>query len=243
MSLESVVEALNLATTKDEAFAIFCAAMKQRGYEKISYTLCTDHPSLGLPKQHGLSTSYPDDWMHEYKSNNLLKVDPVVKQLIRSRKPFFWDEVTAREEHNSAAWNLMHNAEDAGVTDGIGISLMTPYGEITGIGIAREQRSGEKNNYEELARIHFLTVYFHETYRDLVAKPSAIALTEKEEQVLCWATEGKTDDDIAALMNISFNTVRFHWRNIFKKLNVFNKMHAVTKALRLKLIMPGTITY
>lgn len=246
MELGSAIEALSTAKTKDEAFAVFCAAMKAYGYQKVTYTLCTDHPSLGLAKQHGLSTSYPDDWMKEYKSKNFFKDDPVINRCMRSITPFLWDDMMAldyADDKTHVAWQIMHDAEDAGVTDGIGISFVSPYGELSGLGLARTHREKEKIDYDMLARIHFLSAYFHEAYRELSVKPPAISLTEKEQEVLCWAVEGKTDDDIATLMNISFNTVRFHWRNIFKKLNVFNKIHAVTKALRLKLILPGTITY
>lgn len=246
MELGSTVEALNSAETKDEAFSIFCAAMKSYGYEKVTYTLCTDHPSLGLAKQHGLSTSYPDDWMKEYQSKNFFRADPVIKECMRGLTPFLWDDMMAREyadDKDHVAWQIIQNAEDAGVADGIGISFVSPYGELSGLGVARTHREKERVDYDTLARIHFLSAYFHEAYRELTLKPETINLTEKEQEVLCWAVEGKTDDDIATLMNISFHTVRFHWRNIFKKLNVFNKIHAVTKALRLKLILPGSITY
>ena len=186
-TLEQYINSIDSAGNPAEAFEAFCAAMGDYGYDKISYTLCTDHPSLGLPKQHGLSTSYPGDWMNEYRDKNLLKVDPVVKQLIQSRKPFFWDTVTEQEDKDSAAFKLMHDAEDAGVADGIGISLMTPHYEVTGIGIARKQRVKQKRDYELLAKIHFLTVYFHESYRELIVKPKEIYLTDKEKEVLCWA--------------------------------------------------------
>jgi len=241
--LEAYIDALNSAPSRESAFETFCNAMQEYGYDKVSYTLCTDHPSLGLPKQHGLSTSYPDDWMTEYRKKNLLKIDPVVKQLIRNRKPFFWDSITNQEEKGSAPYKLMKNAEDAGVADGIGISFITPYREITGIGIARRSRSFEKKDYSQLAEIHFLTVYFHETYRELSVNQSDIVLSDREKEILCWSAEGKLDDEIAFIMNISFNTVRYHWKNIFNKLSVFSKIHAVTKALRLNLILPGNITY
>ncbi len=241
--LEETVEKLNQAKTPEEAFEIFLQSMLFFGYDKLSYTLCTDHPSLCLPKQHGLSTSYPDDWMNHYRENNFLKIDPVVKELLDTRKPFFWDDVTRKEDKNSDAYKLMQDAEDAGVGDGIGISIATPYDEITGIGIARSRRLPEKRDYDVLSKIFFLSVYFHETYRNLISRNETITLTTKEAEILSWAIEGKVDDEIADIMNISFNTVRFHWKNIFQKLGTFNKVHAVSKALRLKLISPGVITY
>ncbi len=241
--LEQAISNLNRAQSAEQAFIVFSTAMQDFGYDRLSYTLCTDHPSLGLPKQHGLSTSYPEDWMRHYKGNNYLRVDPVVRELLKLRQPFFWDDIIEAEDKDSPSYTLMREAEDAEITDGIGIALSTPYGETTGVGIARSTRLNEKHDYDLLAKIYFLTVCFHETYRDLLSRAEVYNLTEKEKEVLCWAAEGKVDDDISILMNVSFNTIRFHWKNIFKKLNTFNKVHAVSKALRLKLIVPGVVTY
>ncbi|MFK7838907.1 MAG: autoinducer binding domain-containing protein [Bdellovibrionales bacterium] len=242
-TIEENIDLLSKAKDAASAFKIYSKAMDEFGYDKISYTLCTDHPSLNLSKQHGLSTSYPDDWMSHYTKNSFLKIDPVVSALLNTRAPFFWDEVIDEQDRDSAAFALMQDAEDAGVADGIGISFRTPYQEITGIGIARSERASRTQSYENLATIYFLTSYFHETYRNLVVPPKKVELTARELDVLSWAIEGKTDDDISQIMSISFHTVRFHWKNIFEKLDTFNKVHAVSKALRLRLITPGLITY
>jgi DNA-binding CsgD family transcriptional regulator len=65
-----------------------------------------------------------------------------------------------------------------------------------------------------------------------------IELNDREKEILQWASEGKSDDVIADILNISQNTVRFHWKNIFAKLNANGRVFAVTKALRMELIEP-----
>ncbi len=59
-----------------------------------------------------------------------------------------------------------------------------------------------------------------------------IQLTRREYDVLCWLTEGKTDSDLATLLNISICTVHIHVQNIIHKLGAANRTHAVAKALR-----------
>ena len=61
--LERYVERIVNSQTTQEAFDTFCDAMRHHGYDRIAYSLVNDHPSLGLPSQHGLATSYPEDWM------------------------------------------------------------------------------------------------------------------------------------------------------------------------------------
>jgi DNA-binding CsgD family transcriptional regulator len=134
----------------------------------------------------------------------------------------------------------MHEADDAGIKDGIGISLCSTAGEVVGVGLARDDFS-EKRDYQFLASAFLLSVYFHETYRSMLSKPRIIEISKREKEILCWAAEGKTDADIAGILSISLNTVRFHWKNIFKKLDVYGRVYAITKAIRLQLISPDII--
>ena len=55
-------------------------------------------------------------------------------------------------------------------------------------------------------------------------------LTEREQQVLVQASNGATDKEIAAALNISLNTVKTHIRNILSKLHVRTRREAARAA-------------
>jgi len=61
-------------------------------------------------------------------------------------------------------------------------------------------------------------------------------LTEREIQLLRWMVEGYSNKAIAQELFISENTVKYHIRNIFQKLEVQNRTEAVAYALREGLI-------
>lgn len=239
-NLEQHIELINSSRTPAEAFERFCAVMKEHGYNRIAYSLVTDHPSLGLPRQHGLATSYPEDWMKYYVERNYMEVDPVVRRVLSSRKPFFWSELTSDPDIPSPSLRLMQEAEESGIRDGIGISLCGQTGEIVGVGLARSD-PGDDRDYGFLADACLLSVYFHETYRDMLSRPVKPTLSRREREVLCWAAEGKTDEEVATILAVTANTVRFHWKNIFTKLGAKGRIYAVTKAIRLQLILPGFV--
>ena len=239
--LEQYIEQINASKTPEEAFDGFCSVMNKYGYSRIAYSLVTDHPSLGLPRQHGLATSYPEDWMKFYTEKDYMKIDPVVKQVLKSRKPFFWSDLTEAPDIYKPSLTLMNEAEEAGIHDGIGISLCSQAGEIVGVGLARDDDSKGKD-CQFLAAAYLLSVYFHETYRDLLSQNTKPILTTRETEVLSWAAEGKTDHEISDILKISTNTVRFHWKNIFRKLNAKGKVYAVAKAIRLELISPDFVS-
>lgn len=60
--------------------------------------------------------------------------------------------------------------------------------------------------------------------------PSQPAITTREDSVLHWMVMGKTNWEISQILQISERTVKFHLKNIFRKLNAVNRVQAVTKA-------------
>jgi len=60
-------------------------------------------------------------------------------------------------------------------------------------------------------------------------------LTKREIEILQWCYSGKTNPEIAQILNISRSTVKNHIYNIFAKLDVSNKTQAVVKAINLGL--------
>ncbi len=58
------------------------------------------------------------------------------------------------------------------------------------------------------------------------APADAQALTTREEEVLALIAEGFTNQEIAARLIVSENTVKYHVQNIYSKLNVTNRTEA-----------------
>lgn len=60
-------------------------------------------------------------------------------------------------------------------------------------------------------------------------------LTKKEQHIVnTLVTHGFSNDDLAATMNISVNTIKVHLRNIFRKVDVESKTALVSKLLSMK---------
>lgn len=62
-------------------------------------------------------------------------------------------------------------------------------------------------------------------------------LSSRELTVLGWMKEGKTNWEIAKILELSERTVRFHVGTIFKKLDVTSRTQAVARALGAGLIV------
>ncbi|WP_411896057.1 response regulator [Winogradskyella sp. A2] len=67
-------------------------------------------------------------------------------------------------------------------------------------------------------------------------KPSKIELSEREKEVLTLLAKGNSYDGIADQLCISKNTIKFHLKNIYMKLQVNTNIEAVNKANKENLI-------
>ncbi|MEO7559402.1 MAG: XrtB/PEP-CTERM-associated transcriptional regulator EpsA [Nitrosospira sp.] len=57
-------------------------------------------------------------------------------------------------------------------------------------------------------------------------------LSERESEIMDWVKMGKTNGEIGSILSISAFTVKNHMQRIFKKLDVYNRMQAVSKIER-----------
>lgn len=60
-----------------------------------------------------------------------------------------------------------------------------------------------------------------------------LGLTEREAEVLLWIAHGKSNRDVAAILDLSPRTVNKHLEQIFVKLGVENRTAAAARAMRL----------
>lgn len=91
-------------------------------------------------------------------------------------------------------------------------------------------------------RLQMLVPHLHCTFARVLAEESAngpkspAAITQREAEILAWVREGKTNQEIALILQLSPLTVKNHARNIFKKLGVSTRSQAVARAINLRLI-------
>lgn len=72
---------------------------------------------------------------------------------------------------------------------------------------------------------------------DMLGDSSVAGLiTMREKEILHWVHTGKSNWEIATILQISPLTVKNHMQNILRKLDVQNRSHAASKAFRLGLI-------
>ena len=65
--------------------------------------------------------------------------------------------------------------------------------------------------------------------KDESATTAEVELTEREREILKWITDGKSNKEISDSLFVSVETVKSHVKNLYKKLNVKNRVEAAMK--------------
>lgn len=241
ITVEEFITQTNRAKTSEDVFDILKATLAQYGYDRICYTLATDHPHFGLKAGHGILRNYPEDWMKYYTEQNYYGCDPVPKTCFRENKLFLWSDMIAKGGWSERVINMMQEARDATLYDGLCVPFHGPHASVAGLGVASSHGKIEMDD-DQKSFITAIATQFHLAFGEREATKSQavhILLTAREQEILTWAAEGKSDHVIADLMNISYATVRFHMGNVFKKLDANERTYAVVKAIRHGLIHPS----
>jgi len=79
----------------------------------------------------------------------------------------------------------------------------------------------------------------HESSEKIGEVEAVTLLSKREIQVLHWVKNGKTNQEIGQILDISPPTVKNHVQNIMRKLNVTNRAQAVGKGATLRLLVAG----
>lgn len=226
---ESINKIKSTRSVKD-IILILSEFMNNYGFESFLIT--------GLPHSDGdfkssvLLNGWSDEWFDLYIKECFYKYDPVAAYTRRSVQPFRWrDVVYDRGDHG--AHKVMLSASDFRMHDGFCVPIYGAGGQQACVTMSGEfMEFGEK--FE--ASAHLISIYAHYSVKEIVSNSSKIEfetdLSDREKDVLRWASEGKTNWEIGIILGISARTVHWHIQNAARKLHAYNRTSAIVQAIR-----------
>jgi len=179
-----------------------------------------------------LNVGYPSEWLALYRARRYDRVDPVLRRHFAFYTPQVWSQ-TYETITTAAERRFIEASGEFGLKDGMTLGIACDgqsYGSVlsfVGDDLARIPR--------HRIILEFLAPAFHGMLSRLAAKNprSAMPLTTREQEVLRWASAGKTTWEMARIIGISERTVVFHVRNAMRKLEARNRAQAIAKAAAL----------
>ncbi|MFU9137632.1 helix-turn-helix transcriptional regulator [Erwinia tasmaniensis] len=196
-------------------------------------------------------SSYPDEWVNLYRTNNLQHTDPVILTAFRRTSPFAWDEnITLMSDLKFT--KIFSLSKQYNILNGFTFVLHDHFNNLALLSIIIDRNV--QDHLEGLLSTDRATMQMHlieineQMYR-LVhsvssgrghadASNNKAIFTTRENEVLYWASMGKTYAEIATITGISVRTVKFHMGNVVSKLGVSNARQAIRLGVELELITP-----
>ena len=181
-----------------------------------------------------MNVNYPVEWLDVYTNKNLYDMDSVVKENFASYRLQRWKDTF--KKHATPKEFLSH-AADFGLRDGFTHGQKNLRGN-TGSIFSISGDSVEYNTRTELI-LELIIPHFHQVITriaDQQSRNNIPSLSKREIEVLTWLRQGKRSWEISTSLHVSVRTVKFHTKNIMKKLGVVNRAHAVAVAIEQGLI-------
>ncbi|WGM02138.1 helix-turn-helix transcriptional regulator [Arsenophonus nasoniae] len=181
-------------------------------------------------------TNYPDQWVEIYKERNYQQIDPVVIFALNRVSPFEWDESLSINYNVVNGYTfVLHDYNNRLAM----LSIMMVSSEV--VEIKKKIKEHKNDLHMLLLDVHEkITSLYREMIRQNYQNPASgkECFSPRENEILYWASMGKTYSEIATILGIKLGTVKFHIGSVVKKLGVMNAKHAIRLGVELQLIKP-----
>lgn len=196
----------------------------------------------GIALKEIINHSYSSEWVSTYLENGFTAVDPVFATALSAPQVFTWtDAFQSQFQIASTEEKMFADASmDFGYINGYTSSV---YNSENKSAMLFSIKSNQTLLPSQLHALRLITPHLERASDSILTKRKQTSrdallyeLTRRELEVLQWAVAGKTALEIGLILSITERTVKYHLGNIYQKLDVMNRAHAIAKAVNFGLV-------
>jgi DNA-binding CsgD family transcriptional regulator len=179
-----------------------------------------------------LNVSYPEDYMSKYLSDGLIRLDPVVTIELESPRLYYLADVL-RLKREMTIKEVYDMTMDYGIREGYSTGFRNEGRGLTSVFFFMG-RSVPRSERSELI-LDLVGPHLHAALGRVAALEGPRArspLSSRETEVLKWIKAGKSTWQISLQLSLSEATVKFHVRNILRKLDAVTRTQALAEAIQ-----------
>ncbi len=177
-------------------------------------------------------TTYSRGWQTQYFLKDYVHTDPVVAHGRNALLPFDWEKLASDDPTVLA---FFADAAKHGVgRNGLSIPVRNRRGAHTLVSYTSDHTKTEwarlqRQNMATLQKLSILIDSAVDVYSKLPLP--AVTLSRREELCLIWAARGKTAQEIAGVLNLTFNSVKTYLDTARHKLHCMTLTQAIAVAV------------
>lgn len=231
-TVATLIDGLSRAGRIPEGADILRRAMSTFGLGHVSYV------AMNVPTQPTAlplhAVTYSPEWLKRYVQRSYIDIDPVIRAGLGGLLPIDWSRI---DRSDRLVARFFGEAQECRVgRQGLSFPIRGRHHEFALFSVTSDMSDREWVELRPrlVPEMLLLAHHFHQFALDRagVEIPDYSGrLSQREKDCLRWRATGKSDWDIAQIMNISERTVKFHLENARGKLDSLNTTQAVAKAL------------
>lgn len=221
----AVITALAAERDLEKAVDAYLSAIRIFGFDCCAAGAWT---GVGAARAHRFYfNSWPESWKELYARKNFFELDPVLIESRRSMSPFLVSEREAHLRAMPGVANVFDEFHAFGWSDVLAIPIHGPFGYQALVALATF--SPVAIDTAERAVLAAMAATIHDRCHAAIGYGSRPAPKLTPRQIACmrWVAAGKSDSDIASLLNISPATAHFHVEKVKTALGVRTRTEAV----------------
>jgi LuxR family quorum-sensing system transcriptional regulator CciR len=178
--------------------------------------------------------NYPESLEQFHEDQHLGCSDPVHRACQRTAVGFAWSELPDIIRLTPRDLRILQKAANEGIGDGFTMPAHLP-GELSGSCSFATAR-GARFRRENLAVAQLVGSFSFQAARRLKMNEtgnysSLVHVSKRERECLLWIARGKTDADIATILDISEHTVRQYVKHVRASYDVVSRSQLIAHAL------------
>lgn len=185
--------------------------------------------------------SFPPEYIAQIMLPEGYIISPLVHRWAQQMRPQYLD--IEQIEQNSSCNNRWREAvKQCGIQNLVGHGVTDVYAAIASY-FSFANIKGEWDSRKAFI-VNLVVPHLHNALVQMVAShyksQTAPHLSSREREVLKWLCIGKSNEEIAIVLDLSIWTVKTHVKNVIRKLQVSGRSHAAAKAVSMGIIQtPG----
>ncbi len=184
--------------------------------------------------------TYPDAWRTHYVAQGFHEQDPTLTRAIHAVAPVDWSRLRGMPGYS----RVFRDAADFAIPEtGVSVPIRGAFGERGVLTLARgaSERDWAAQKGAIMQQVQMVAAQLHD---DVMRSGKVLQrirqphLSQREIEVLQWVAAGKSQQDVADILNLSNRTVEVHLRSTRAKLGALTTPQAVGRAIGMRLIYP-----